>query len=162
MAKKKFKKSQTENYVGLAKRAGCILAGIAVGSYVKDLIGQRGASGTDLLGLSGDASKYTTPGIVTAVGVAGTMLLKNQLMKDVSLGVVAAGGAGLVNAFMGKQVVSLGATDEYQTLPMLPGIGDVDPNIRYDELPSENAQVQTYNPVVEAGDIVSGAEPMLL
>lgn len=150
-------------YMGLAKRAGCIIAGLAAGSFVKDFISQRtGTSGTDLLGLSGETSKYTTPAIVTAAGVAGATLLKNQMLKDVALGVVAAGGAGLVNAVMGKTVVGLGATEEFQTLPMLPGMGDVEPNITFDQLPSENEQVQTYNPVQEAGDIIEGVEPILL
>lgn len=157
--------AHTGGYMGIAKRGLCVVAGLAAGTYVKNFIGQRSVNGTDLLGLSGDMSQYTTPAIVTAVGAVGLTMCKNPMLKDVALGVVAAGGAGLVNAATGKALVSLSGTEDQPVVPLLPGIGDVDPNIRYDQLPSENEQVTTYNPVTEAGDIdidaVNGTDTIL-
>ena len=168
MAKKRRKSScvhtpsSATGLKGIATKALSIIGGLAVGTYVKNFVGKKDVSGTDLLGLSGDASAYTTPAIVTAIGVGAMMYSKNAIVKDVALGVAVAGGSGLINSFMGKSVVSLGDAEDMPAVPLLPGIGDVDPNIRYDQLPSENEQVTTYNPVYEAGDVVNGTEPMIL
>lgn len=169
MAKRKRRKSASQpcattgsSVKSIATRALSIIGGLVAGTYVKKFIGNKDVSGTDLLGLSGDTSAYVTPAIVTAVGVGGMMYSKNAILKDVCLGVAVSGGAALVNAVTGKSLVSLGSAEDMPTVPLLPGIGDVDANIRYDQLPSENEQVQTYNPVVEAGDVVEGVEPMIL
>lgn len=153
---------KNNSYKSIATRALCIIGGMAAGTAIKNTIGKKDVSGTDLLGLSGETSAFTTPAIVAAAGVAAMMMSKNQMLKDAGLGLVATGGAGILNAATGKTLVSLGDTEDQPIVPLLPGIGDV---VTYDDLPSENEQVTTYNPVENASDIdideVGAVEPLL-
>ena len=122
-----------------AIQIGGILAGVVLGSQVKKLVEKKDAvSGTDLLGLDGETSKFTSPLLVCAVGGAAAMLAGNKHLKNLALGVTVAGGAGLVNALSGKSLVSLGDADDNApvilpgigNVPMLPGIGENNiPNI---------------------------------
>jgi len=115
---------------------GEILLGVALGSQVKKFVEKKDAvSGTDLLGLDGETSKYTTPLLVCVAGGVGTMLAKNNKhLRNVALGLSVAGGASLVNAFSNKALVSLGGADDNSpvllpgigNIPMLPGIGESD------------------------------------
>jgi len=115
---------------------GEILLGVALGSQVKKFVQKRDAvSGTDLLGLDGETSKYTTPLLVCVAGGVATILAKNNKhFRNVALGITVAGGASLVNTFSDKPVVSLGTTDDNPpvllpgigNIPMLPGIGNND------------------------------------
>ncbi len=141
-------KKNTNNYKSIAQRALCIIGGMAVGTAIKNAIGKKGVNGTDLLGLDGQTSAYTTPAIVAAAGVA-TMAFakKNQMLKDAALGVIATGGAGIINAATGKSLVALGDTEDQPIVPLLPGIGDVD---NYEQLPTDNEMLTTYSPQYEA------------
>ena len=126
---------------------GTILLGVAIGSQVKKFVEKKDAvSGTDLLGLDGETSKFTTPFLVCAAGSVATLLAKNNKhLRNIALGISVAGGAGLVNAFSDKPVVSLGNPDEYvpvmlpgigspADVPMLPGIGTI---THYEQLPTQ-------------------------
>ena len=87
-------------------RGLAILGGLAAGSYVKDFVAQKDAtSGTDLLGLSGSTSALTSPLLVGAAGVAVMQFAKDQMLKDVGMGITLSGGAGLLNAVTGKSIV---------------------------------------------------------
>ena len=144
MAKKKKRRSSSgkqrmskSSLMDTAVQIGGILTGVVIGSQVKKFVEKKDAvSGTDLLGLDGETSKYTTPFLVCAVGAAITMLARNnKLVKNLALGATVAGGAGLVNAFVGKSVVALGTADDNQPI-MLPGIGNIPmlPGIGSDEI----------------------------
>ena len=138
---------------GIAKRGLAILGGLAVGSYVKSFIGKKdAASGTDLLGLSGSTSSLAAPLIVTGIGVAGINFAKDALIKDVALGVAISGGAGVLNAATGKSIVSLGSAEEQPIVPLLPGMGDVEERVIYDDLPTDNEMLTTYHPGVGDAD----------
>ncbi|MBR6250486.1 MAG: hypothetical protein IKR17_04725 [Bacteroidales bacterium] len=143
MAKKKISNS----YKSIAQRALCIIGGMAVGTAIKNTIGKKSVNGTDLLGMDGATSAYTTPAIVAAAGLAGMTMAKNQMLKDAALGMLATGGAGIINAATGKSLVSLGDTEDQPVVPLLPGIGDP---IEYDQLPSDNELQTTYSPQYEA------------
>lgn len=121
---------------------GEILFGVLLGSQVKKLVEKKDAvSGTDLLGLDGVTSKYTSPFLVCVAGGVTAMFAKNNKhMRNVALGISVAGGAGLVNAFSDKPLVSLGTADDNPPIilpgignvPMLPGIGsDIPSNYDY-------------------------------
>ncbi|MBE6341459.1 MAG: hypothetical protein E7069_12115 [Bacteroidales bacterium] len=142
MAKKKI----SNNYKSIAQRALCIIGGMAVGTAIKNTIGKKGVNGTDLLGLDGSTSAYTTPAIVAVAGLAGMTMAKNQMLKDAALGMIATGGAGIINAATGKTLVSLGDTEDQPIVPLLPGIGDIE----YDTLPTDNELQTTYSPQYEA------------
>ena len=132
-------------------RGLAILGGLAAGSYVKDFVAQKDAtSGTDLLG---STSALTSPLLVGAAGVAVMQFAKDQMLKDVGMGITLSGGAGLLNAVTGKSIVSLGSAEEQPVVPLLPGIGDVEERVLYDDLPSENQLVTNYNEITEAGDV---------
>jgi hypothetical protein len=115
---------------------GEILLGVAIGSQVKIFVEKKDAvSGTDLLGLDGATSRYTTPFIVCVAGGIATILAKNNKhLRNIALGISVAGGAGLVNTFSDKPVVSLGTADDNPpvflpgigNIPVLPGIGETD------------------------------------
>lgn len=150
----KIRTPKSTDMLAMGKRALAIIGGLAGGTIIKNAIEKKsGVSGTDLLGLDGATSKYTSPAIVTAAGFLGASMSKNSILKDICLGVVAAGGAGLVNAVAGKSVVALGDASEDAPVMLIPGIGDVD-NITYNELPDESEQVTTYNPAIQATDSV--------
>jgi hypothetical protein len=118
---------------------GEILLGVALGSQVKKFVEKKDAvSGTDLLGLDGETSKYTTPVLVCVAGGLAAMFAKNNKhLRNVALGISVAGGAGLVNAMSGKSLVALGDADDNAPIvlpgignvPMLPGIGNDIPDI---------------------------------
>ncbi len=148
---------KSNNYKGVAQRGLSIIAGLAIGTYAKKFVGQKDAtSGTDLLGLSGDTSAIASPAIITVAGFAVNTMSKNPILKDVGLGMIAAGGAGMLNAATGKSIVSLNGTDDQpvEALPVaLPGLG-IDEKVTYDELPTDNELLTTYHPEIEeVGDI---------
>lgn len=152
---KKFRTPKTADMMAMSKRALAIIGGLAGGTIIKNAIEKKsGVSGTDLLGLDGATSKFTSPAIVTAAGFLGASLFKDSIAKDVCLGVVAAGGAGLVNAVAGKSLVALGDASEDAPVMLIPGIGDIPEDITYNELPDESEQVTTYNPAIQATDAV--------
>jgi hypothetical protein len=133
------------NYKSVAMRGACILGGLIAGTYVKNLIAKKDATnGTDLLGLSGDTSAVAAPAIITAAGFAANAAAKNQMLKDVALGMVAAGGAGLLNAVTGKSVVSLSGAED-QPIEVLPGLGIDEEKVMYDELPTDNELLTSYH-----------------
>jgi hypothetical protein len=113
-----------------------ILFGVVLGTQAKKLVEKKDVvSGTDLLGLDGETSKFTTPLLVCVAGSIITLLAKNHKhARNIALGITVAGGAGLVNTLSGKSLVSLGDADDNPpvvlpgvgNIPMLPGIGDVD------------------------------------
>ncbi len=134
-------------------KVGCILGGVIIGSAIGNAIGKKDAvSGVDLLGLDGDTSGYTTPALISLVGATACHMAKSDMLKHVGMGIMASGGAKLVNTISGKSLVSLaGAEDEStsETPVLLPGIGDVE---NYNELPNENqwataSNEQTIDPV---------------
>lgn len=145
------------NYKGVATRGLCIIGGLIAGTYAKKFIAQKdSASGTDLLGLSGDTSAIATPAIITAAGVAVNTMSRNAMLKDVGLGIIAAGGSGIINAVTGKSLVALNGTDDQpvEVLPQsIPGLGIDDDKVTYDELPTDNEMMTTYQPVETASDI---------
>lgn len=156
-------KINTKNFSELAKRAACVAAGLVVGSQISKLVsGNRSVDGTDLLGLSGTASKYTTPAIVAAAGFLGSSMSSNPMMKDISLGIAVAGGAGLLNAATGKSIVALGDTED-QPLQIIPGIGDMEEEEELAALPqpddmnAANELSTSYNEVVIPGSDVEFA-----
>ena len=120
-----------------ALQVGEILAGVVIGSQIKKFVEKKDAvSGTDLLGLDGETSKYTSPLAVCLAGAVVTVFAPNKHLKNIALGLTVAGGAGLVNAISGKSVVALGDTDENapivlpgigstEHIPALPGIGEI-------------------------------------
>ena len=117
-----------------AVQIGEILAGVILGSQVKKFVEKKDVvSGTDLLGLDGETSKFTTPLLVCVAGGLTAMLAGDKHLKNVALGITVAGGAGLVNTLSGKPLVSLGEADDNPpvmlpgvgNIPVLPGIGDI-------------------------------------
>lgn len=119
-------------------QVGEILLGVALGSQVRKFVAKKDAvSGTDLLGLDGETSKYSTPLLVCVAGGVATMLAKNNKhLRNVALGLTVAGGASLVNAFSDKALVSLSGTDDNPPV-ILPGIGNAPmlPGIGSDDIP---------------------------
>ena len=118
------KKSSKSSIMDSVVQIGEILAGVVIGSQVKKLVEKKDAvSGTDLLGLDGETSKFTSPLLVCVAGGLATMLANNKHLKNVALGLTVAGGAGLVNTLSGKAVVALGDTEEVPPV-VLPGVGN--------------------------------------
>ena len=116
----------------LAVKTLCTLGGVIVGSQIKKLVEKKDdASGTDLLGLNGDMSKYVSSGIVAAAGAAGVMLLKNKYAREFANGTFVAGVGSIINIASGKSIVALGNAEEDDNTPYilpvvngaLPGIG---------------------------------------
>ncbi len=143
MAKRKKRRSSSgkqrmshSSLLDSGLQVGEILLGVALGSQVRKLVAKKDAvSGTDLLGLDGETSKYSTPLLVCVAGGVATILAKNNKhLRNVALGLTVAGGASLVNAFSDRAVVSLSGTDDNPpvvlpgigNVPMLPGIGSDD------------------------------------
>lgn len=171
MAKRKKHSSRKKNISlpysggmkGILVNSALVLGGVYVGSIVANKIQKKDMSGEDLLGLDGSASKYATPAILIAGGLAGMTMLKNKFANKLAAGIVLAGGAKLVNAAAGKSVVSLGDADEEQDQEnvALPGVGDViipgvgDDRVLYDDLPDNNEMMTTYHEpyVGEAGSV---------
>lgn len=138
MANKKNYRSKV-NWAAMATKIACTLAGVAAGSYASGLIGKKDeVSGTDLLGLDGDTSNYVAPLVTAAAGGVLYASTRDENIRNVAVGIMAAGGAKVVNKLAGKSLVSLNGTDEEQPV-IVPGIGDV-----Y-ELPTENQWATTYN-----------------
>jgi hypothetical protein len=164
----KKKRSSSANFTVRGKRVdlggtfakvGGVLLGCAVGTFVANTIGKKDAvSGVDLLGLDGETSGYVTPFVTLAGGLAVSHLASSETLKNIGLGIMAVGGAKLVNNVAGKSLVSLSGTDEEKDVPvLLPGIGGVS---EYDQLPSQNfLETQYSEPVLEptASDV---AEPV--
>lgn len=140
-------KAKRINYKGVAMRGACILGGLIAGTYVKQFISKKGVNGTDLLGLEGSTSKIASPAIVTAAGFAVNTMAKNPMLKDAALGMIAAGGAGILNAVSGKSIVSLSGTEDQpeEVLPQLPGLGADEERVMYDDLPTDNELLTTYH-----------------
>ena len=135
------------------KGAG-LVAGLAMGAAINRFVAKKDAvSGTDLLGLDGKTSKWTTPAIIIGAGLVMSGLVKNQHLKNVALGIGAAGAVNLVNTAMGEAKITLSGDDE-QPL-MLPGVSGSEEVVTYDELPSENELATQYSEPVLApvGDI---------
>ncbi|MCQ2607750.1 MAG: hypothetical protein MJ197_03585 [Bacteroidales bacterium] len=142
----------TTGVTNYAKKGLALVAGIAAGSLINKFIAKKDAvSGTDLLGLDGTTSKFTTPAIVVGVGMAAHALCKNENLKTVALGIGAAGGANLINSALGENKISLSGTNDE---PMIPGVGS--DKILFDELPSQNQQETTYND--KFGDVESDVD----
>lgn len=153
MSKRTFEEQKTIAINSL-KRAGCVAAGCIGGKFLNNFIANKtvGTSGDeeDLLGLSPKFSKWVTPALVAAAGVATTLAVKNQMAKDVALGVMSAGCVSLVQSAFKKDLSTLSplngndVEDQPIALPgvgsTLPGIGD----ITYEELPSENDYVNNF------------------
>ena len=83
------------------------------------------------------------------------------MMKDISLGIAVAGGAGLLNAATGKSIVALGDTED-QPLQIIPGIGDMEEEElaalpQPDDMNAANEFSTTYNEVVIPGSDVEFA-----
>lgn len=155
--------SKNSKWTDVAIQGGEIMAGIAAGSAIANTVGSKGADGVDLLGLSGDTSGYVSPLVTAAAGAAAIVFGKNDLIRNVGMGCVIAGGVKMLNKFMGKSVISLSGTDENEKV-ILPGIGDVDslsveaPNF----VPTENAWQTSYNePQLIANPEVSGIGEIL-
>ena len=157
MKKRKKKVSSVFNGSTLMKAAG-LITGLVAGAQIKKMVEQKDAvSGTDLLGLDGKISKFTSPAIVAAAGLAGAAFMKNDFLKNVGMGIAVAGGAGLVNAATGKDIVTLGSADEQPVF--LPGVGSDDVP-QYDELPSNNELATKYdNPYLQPVGEVETEEP---
>lgn len=143
-----FSTAGVTNYV---KKGAALVGGIALGSIINKFVGKKDSvSGTDLLGLNGTLSKYSTPAIVVGIGLAAHAVCKNENLKTIALGIGAAGGANLINAALGENKISLSGTDD----PMLPGVGT--DKVLFDDLPSQNEQETTYND--KFGDVESDVD----
>lgn len=152
MTERTFKEKKTIALNGLM-RAGCVALGCIAGKFLNNLIARKtvGTNGEeDLLGLSPRVSKWVVPVATAGVGVAGTLIVKNQKAKDVALGVMSAGCVSLVQSALKKDLSTLSGSDDNADQPVtlpgvgaaaLPGVGDV----RYDPLPSENDYVNNFN-----------------
>lgn len=178
MAKKRRKKrsSQSKSFStgglkDIARNSALLLGGLFAGNYIANMIQKKDVSGEDLLGLDGDASKYATPAIVIAAGLAGMTMVKNNTVKAMASGVVLAGGAKLVNAVANKPVISLGETGDEDVMlpgvgePIIPGVGDE--RVIYDDLPDNQEMLTRYHEDVgdvdtvyvdENGQPIEGAE----
>lgn len=122
-SKKAFSMSGAKDF---GMKAVGLMAGIALGTFAQKFIAKKDAvSGTDLLGLDGKTSKWTTPAILIAGGMAGNALVKQPFLKNVFLGVGCAGGVKLVNTIAGSEKISLSGDEEAQAI--LPGVGEVLP-----------------------------------
>ncbi|MDR2963992.1 MAG: hypothetical protein LBU90_10240 [Bacteroidales bacterium] len=129
---------KASSLTSVALVAGEAMVGMVIGSQIKKFVEKKDVvSGTDLLGLDGATSKFTSPLIATAAGVAAIMLSKNQHIANIGFGAALAGGVGLVNAAAGKSIVALGAAEDEDVtvgaspqLPALPGIGAWDTAVR--------------------------------
>lgn len=152
MSKKTFEEKKTIAFNSL-KRAGCVAGGCIGGKFLNNFIAKKnvGTNGSeeDLLGLSPKVSKWLTPALVAAAGVAATLAVKNQMAKDVALGVMAAGCVSLVQSAFNKDLSTispLNGEDEDQPVA-LPGVGEALPgvgDITYEELPTENDYVNNF------------------
>ncbi|MDR1544908.1 MAG: hypothetical protein LBS50_11015 [Prevotellaceae bacterium] len=145
--------SKSQGLGALATKAACVIGGVIIGSQIKKLIENKNVAGEDLLGLSGETSKYTSAAIITAAGVAGAMLVKNKLVRDAAIGTVAVGAVSFLNTATGKNIVALGDPEngEPYVLPavagtMIPGIGAVaiDEPINGDNLYGDNLYGDVY------------------
>ena len=153
MAKRTFEQTKAIAFHGL-KRAGCVALGCIAGKFLNNLIARRsvGTNGEeeDLLGLSPKVSKWVVPVATAGAGVAGTLIVKNPLVKDVALGVMSAGCVSLFQSALKKDLSTLLGNDDAADQPValpgvgaaaLPGVGDVN----YEPLPSENDYVNNFN-----------------
>lgn len=150
---KKDLKEVKDKTINNVKRALSVGAGAIAGKLISDFVQKRSinqVSGEeeDLLGLPTKVSKFSTPGIVLAVGAGAALLSKNQIMKDASLGVMASGAVGLTQAAFNKDFSSLQGADEPVEMiyGAIPGVGDVN----YEQLPTANEAAQRYIPEIPA------------
>lgn len=119
-------KSNLEKVTGL-------VAGLAAGTFANNKLAKKDLNGEDAIGLSGTASKFFAPAVLTLGGLFVQQMTDNSFLKNVALGVAAAGGAGLLNAATNKTLVSLNGDADYET-QCIPGMGEV----TYPELPTNN------------------------
>lgn len=154
---KRFSISYSGGLKNIAKNALLTLGGMFIASKIADKVQKKDVSGEDLLGLDGNASKFATPAILMATGLAGMTMVKSDAVKGLATGVLLAGGAKAVNAVAGKQVVALGNADDEQQV-LIPGVGEValpastDRKVTYDELPSANEMATQYHEGIGADD----------
>lgn len=133
--------STKTNFGTLAKTAACILGGVMAGSQITKFVEKKdNVSGTDLLGLDGDLSKYASGAIPLLLGAVGTGTIKNSIARNIALGITVAGAARLINAATGKSIVALGDAEDGSTPYLLP------------ELPMNGAPVETYSALPGIGD----------
>lgn len=161
MSKRTFDEKKTIA-VNSLKRAGCVALGCIGGKFLNNFIAKKtiGTNGEeeDLLGLSPKYSKWVTPALVAAAGVAGTLVVKNQPAKDAALGVMAAGCVSLVQSAFKKDLSTLnGDVDDDQPVA-LPGVGEALPGVgdpNYEPLPTENDYVNDFasQPLPQEGNM---------
>ena len=152
-----FSKGNMKNFM---LTGATLVAGMAVGSAINKFVAKKDAvSGTDLLGLDGQTSKWTTPLITVGAGLLVSGLSKNVHVRNIAMGIGAAGAVNLVNTVMGETKISLSGDAEEATI-MLPGISGGNEVVTYDELPSENELATQYSEPVLApvGDVDSDVD----
>lgn len=109
-----------------AKKGAALVGGIALGTIIQKFIAKKDAvTGTDLLGLDGNTSKYTTPALMIAAGMAAHALVKDETLKTVALGLGAAGGVNLVNSIAGETKIALSGSEEPAQPALMPGVGEI-------------------------------------
>ena len=110
------------------KKALATVAGLAVGTGINVFLKKR----IDTM------PAYVSPLILAAVGLGGFAYAQDDILKQASLGIAAAGGADALNQLVNKPIVSLAGSDN---IP-LPGIGSAE----YYQLPDNNEILTDYNP----------------
>jgi hypothetical protein len=116
-------KVTTSGAIGVLKDVALLAVGVVGGNAISKAIEKKNATGTDLLGLSGDASSYVSAGVPVVVGGASALLAKQRWVKTIGMGALLAGGVKAVNKVTGKQVVALGdAGSSDVVLPNISGV----------------------------------------
>jgi hypothetical protein len=107
---------------GDLKDPAAIIGGLVVGKIVGDLLDTAINKTATVAGLRGisSAKELVKPAILVAAGLAAKQLLSNPLLKNVSLGVAAYGGAIAVNSIVNIPQLSSFST---ATPPAVAGLG---------------------------------------
>ena len=161
MSKRTFDEKKAIAFNGL-KRAAFVAVGCVAGKFLNNLVAKKtiGTNGEeeDLLGLSPKVSKWVVPAVVAGAGVAGTLLVKNQMAKDAALGVMSAGCISLMQSATKKDLSTLNGDVDDDRPVALPGVGEALPGVgdmTYDELPTENDYVNNFQsqPIPQEGNM---------
>ncbi|HPW66084.1 MAG TPA: hypothetical protein PLS84_03265 [Salinivirgaceae bacterium] len=110
-----------------AKRPLAIIGGMFLGSQLSRIL-NRNVSPTvsGIFGLDGnETKKIVTPVLLAASGIVAQQFVKQEIAKDICIGVAISGGAILVNELARKPVISLSGDEETEQV-ILPGIGNTD------------------------------------